>query len=172
MNWLIELLAALAKALVPWIFSGETVQQSARMAGLPGLDAATGNRVNGLRAPLLTARDIPLLCFLIMFALCGLGALCGCAFGGARETSQTVICEPGSTVEIATDQKIKIRGVATDANGKSKEFFEKRNLGGQVSLPKSVYNVLRNNYVNQPSPAPLDATPEETQKIEAVKAKG
>jgi len=66
-------------------------------------------------------------------------AVSGCALGGARETTNVVICEVGEVVEVATDSKIDV--IVTTDDGK--KAIAKKNMAGTVAMPKSVYRAMR-----------------------------
>jgi hypothetical protein len=78
----------------------------------------------------------------LMLAVGVFGAqLTGCAFGGAKETNSIVMCEPGSIVEVATDEKIP---VITNPGAEPKDqVVAKKNCAGMVLVPKSVYREMR-----------------------------
>jgi len=66
-------------------------------------------------------------------------SLSGCAFGGAKETNNVILCEPGAVCRIATDEKIDV--IATTDDGK--KALCKKNMAGTVAMPDTVYQQLR-----------------------------
>lgn len=135
----VEFVAAILKAVLPWLFSGSTTTTTTRAPGLPSLDRS------GAR---LSLKQLPKL----VLPLALLWALGGCAFGGAREEITIVMCEPGSVVEIATDNPIAVLAPGQTQPGK-------RNMAGAVAMPKSVYRLLREAWVAQHPDDSLDAAP-------------
>ena len=118
-----EFITAILRAVLPWLFSGETTSRVEHLPGLPAL--------NIKRSRAVSLRDLPALCAALALLL----ALNGCAFGGAKETQTVIFVEPGQVVEIATDSKIPV-----SADGRT---VTQKNIGGCVAMPKSVYRAMR-----------------------------
>lgn len=77
--------------------------------------------------------------------------LVGCAFGGGKEVNTVIFVEPGGVCKIATDEKIEVWVTTKDKDGKDKEVVVKKNLAGNICMPKSVYESLRQSFIDYQS---------------------
>ena len=75
-------------------------------------------------------------------------SLNGCSFGGSHVENNVILCEPGSVLTVATDEKIDV--IATTDDGK--KALCKKNIAGLRAMPDTVYQQLR-DFWNKGHPA-------------------
>ncbi len=152
------ILAVILPPLLTWFFSGSKTTIITRTPGLEGLDRDT---LTGKRDIMdFLPKLVVVICFLTIAGCGARGALVN--VGGSNETIRVVIVEPGDTVEIIDERELEVAVQVPDPSnpGNTMAKIAHKKLTGSVSMPKSVYRMLR-----------AKAFPEEAAK-EAVKGKG
>ena len=130
MDWIYQIVLAVLRGVLPWMFSGEEKTTVERVVGLEDLDEST----------LAGVKDrLPPMCVILGLLLLS----SGCALGGAKVEYQLVMCEPGGYGEVATDEKIPVI-VTKDVSTK---VPVKKNMAGNAILPMSVYRRMRAEWI-------------------------